>query len=60
MPGRTLDVQQYARFGERLYRLAGTYQLKKDATESAAEERSRGGWTRITQGANGWQLWVRV
>lgn len=60
MPGRTMDIQQYARFGGRDYRLEGTYRLKKDVEEAAGWERSRGNWTRITEGANGWQLWVRV
>ena len=60
MPGRTLEIPKYARFGGRLYRLAGTYRLKKDAKEVAEEKKKRGRWTRITEGVDGWQLWVKV
>ena len=60
MPGKTMDIQQYARFGGREYHLDGTYRLKKDAREVAEEKKKRGRWTRITEGANGWQLWVKV
>jgi len=60
MEVRTEDIPKYARFGGREYRLKETHRLKKDAVEAARRERQKGNWTRITEGANGWQLWVKV
>ena len=60
MLGRTLEIPKYARFGGRLYLLEGVYLLKKDAKEVAEGKNERGRWTRITEGVEGWQLWVRV